>query len=122
MSNSRVFILHEQLDRDMSSALKYGKLCPVFAQDARPATSIKQSIETLQHVLKDFDPDQDYVAWVGGDQIVLLLLGAYLASKRFQHIQWLWWNRERDPQTGLRNPAKGYYVPRKIELNNLFYV
>lgn len=117
---SKVYVLHEQIDRDMSSALKYGRLHSVFAQDARPSTNIHHAIETIKYEFKDFEPYEDYLVWVGGDQLALLLVGAYLASKRHNHIQWLWWNRERDPLTGIRDTSKGYYIPRKLELNSLF--
>jgi hypothetical protein len=117
--NSKVFILHEQIDRDRSSALKYGRLCPVFAQGSRPSANVMSSVEIIKDVFKDFDPAQDYLVWVGGDQLVLLLVGAYLSSRQHSRVQWLSWNRERDDQ-GVRNPTKGYYIPRKIEFSNLF--
>ena len=66
--------------------------------------------------LKDFDPEQDFVAWAGGDSLSALLVGVVLADAGFDRFRWLRYERPRDPVRNVRTEENAQYVPVTIPL------
>jgi hypothetical protein len=73
----------------------------------------------MQRRLEEVDaPETDAFLWVGGDPLVLLLTGVALADLDHSEITWLKYEREKDPETGVRNGGF-FYRPILVNLETL---
>jgi hypothetical protein len=98
--------------KDLSSAQRYGVIEYIF-DDPRFQAGEQPGVaqEKIRKALQDFDPDTDYVLFLGGDPIGAILLGQQLSTvHRGKTIKALRWERERDIN-GKRLIGVGYYVP-----------
>lgn len=110
---SKVFVIQQpQQVRDYSSASRYGAIEYLLQPNARPSLTpgpvLKKLVDTLQ--AKKFNPETDYLLWAGGDPLSMFLAGVALHQMGYSQIQFLVWERERDPETGLRKDV-GFYTP-----------
>lgn len=103
---------------DVSPAMQYGDITFVFTTDDFPSPSadLKEAIDHAWEVLKDFNVEEDYIVWAGGDPISMLLVAPILFDIAGDDIRYLKFERGRDP-SGSRTQL-GYYSPKTVTLFN----
>jgi hypothetical protein len=101
---------------DLSSASKFGPIYPVFDVGDRPSLLPAQHMEKARKVLANFDEDEDFILWSGGDPSAPFMIGAILREMSIRNVTYLRWEKERGLD-GKRNPRIGFYVPIKIPLS-----
>jgi hypothetical protein len=64
-------------------------------------------VAKLRKGLEDFDEDQDYILWSGGDPLSLMLAGSILCEQGLDKFRYLRYEKA-DPRRGQSAP---FYVP-----------
>ena len=96
---------------DLSSAAEYGKIEYVFAGGERVYALPGPSLFKAKKILRDFNPEEDYILWPGvGDPAALYATLLALMSHDPASIRFLYWDRKRD-SNGQRDRNSGFYVP-----------
>lgn len=112
-----VYILQEPTsEKDLTSAAQYGALKPILSSEDNPSKNVMFSMNKLYNALCNYNPEEDYICCPGGDPIVPLLAGATIERIGLEEVNYLVWNRDRDP-SGVRK-GTGFYVPKKIQIFN----
>lgn len=107
-----VYVIHAPRESyDVSRAAEFGELKPLFDRGDWPGMFPEGAAAKLDERLVDFDPDEDYLLWAGGDALALLLVGAVLAGYR---VKWLRPDRKLDAD-GNRTRAFSYF-PVEVDL------
>lgn len=110
-----VYLLQEPTsDKDLSSALVYGRIYPIIGSNEQPAKDIPRTMNKLAVALRNYDPSCDSICFAGGDPMVELLAGIVLERLGFEEVIHLVWNRER-ADNGIRT-GHGCYMPKRINL------
>lgn len=113
--NPIVYLIQEPTsDKDLSSAAKYGKIVPLIGSDERPSTNIQFTINKLISILQNFNAEEDYICFAGGDPVIPMLIGVVMERLNFDEFNYLVWNRSRNID-GCRTGA-GFYVPKKMTI------
>lgn len=99
---------------DLSSASRYGKMEFILSHDESPSFMPGPCMNRMRSALKEFNPEQDFIADGGGDKMGLALMMLVLRDMNFRTVRYLRWERERLPD-GTRVRA-GYYVPVTVPL------
>jgi hypothetical protein len=110
---SRVFIIQATKNQaDVSPCQVYGN--PIFLLTASDRTSKTPELfrKKLRVLLGNFDADNDFILWSGGDPLSLLLAGSVLSELGYEKIRYLRYERPDVRQEG----AKGFYVPVEVTL------
>lgn len=116
MSDSTVYMVQEPAaGRDLSSAQRYGKLVSLLSLREQASLTPGPSLFKLQKLLRDFNPDKDYVCFPGGDPMALALTMLTLRDMNFREIQYLRWERERSID-GERFNNRGFYLNVSVPL------
>jgi len=113
---SRVFVTQQPRPNasgwtpNLTPASDFGTLRFVFEPEQRPSASPNQALRHAQVVLKDFDPDEDFVLWPNtGDPSAAWAVMLALAKKGVERIQTLYY--ERSLVNGVRDRRNGFYTP-----------
>lgn len=101
---------------DLSSASKFGPIRNILTIEDNPSTLPLKCMSKIRRVLEeDFDRENDYLCYVMADPAALLLMGTALAEYDLFPVQWLRWERSRDP-SGARIKGSGFYVSGWIDV------
>jgi len=118
---SRVFISQQPRPNknnwmpNLSPAMAFGRFIFVFGGDEQPWCTPDNSMEHAQQLLKDFDPEEDYVLWPNsGDPMAIWIIVAALARFPINKIRFLYW--ERKLEHGERSKVEGFYSPITLHL------
>lgn len=65
--------------------------------------------------LLDFNPEEDSIAWAGGDSLALLMVGAVLERYGYNKVRWLRYERTPMPGGGWSHEG-AKYIPTVIPL------
>lgn len=95
--------------KDLSSAQRYGRLMMLLGSSDQASLTPGPCLFQLQKGLRDFNPNEDYVCFAGGDPMSLALAMLVLRDYGFKEVQTLRWDRERGVD-GERKPG-GFYSP-----------
>lgn len=98
---------------DISPAMQHGSIVFVFQGHEQPGVTPGPSMFKAKQIFKEFS-DDDFLLWAGGDPAALAIATMAAADANRGHINFLRWERERDPQ-GSRT-KRGYYMPVRISL------
>jgi hypothetical protein len=79
---------------------------PTFAKDAL--------YQQIRASLAEFDPENDFLVWAGGDALGAVMTGIALAEKGVTRFHWLRHERSKLPD-GRRDPSRGRYVPIPVD-------
>lgn len=117
MKEPTVYLLQDPaVEKDLSSAAKYGRIAVVLGAQDKPSVNVANAMALIRSNIEHYDSENDYLCYAGGDPLVLLLTGIELERRGISEITYLIWNRSRD-KDGNRNGA-GFYLPKKIRINN----
>ncbi len=101
---------------DISSAAEYGPLEFVFASGEKVHMIASPSLEKARRVLKNFNPDVDYILWPGNTcPVAWTLMNIALTELNLEHLTILKWDRKRNDE-GQRDGRSGYYTPIRINV------
>jgi len=93
---------------------EFGTIKVVVEAGDYPSFKPGPIFEKLVERLKDFDAENDYVAWAGGDTLSAVMVGSALAQMGHHSYRWLRFERGRDPQTKKRTDEGGSYTPVEV--------
>jgi hypothetical protein len=68
------------------------------------------ALEKISERLANFDAENDYLAWAGGDTLAALITGMVLAERGHRYVRWLRFERART-EGGGRDNNNGKYTP-----------
>lgn len=88
---------------------KFGTVVPIIRAGVNVRANPQMAYELVAEALKDYNPQEDYLVWAGGDTLVAVMVGVVLERMGMQSVNWLYYNREILPG-GVRGD-KGYYTP-----------
>ncbi len=98
---------------------KFGQIKVLINPGEDPRFGPPRAIELITKRLKDFNPEEDYLAWAGGDTLAAVLTGVVLADlsleREFSHFNWLRFERGSNA-AGERTVEGGRYVPIVVTL------
>ena len=98
---------------DISPARAYGDITFVLTSADRTSADYESTMAKLRAMLRNFDPDNDYILWSGGDPLSLMLLGALMRDHNFYTFTYL-----RYEKPDARNPQSApFYVPVTVTLD-----
>lgn len=103
---------------NVSPAMEYGNIRFIFTQDKFPSPSadLVNAIEHAWECLKDYDCENDFIVWAGGDPISMLIVAPILYEVSTGVVKYLKYERGRDDDG--RPTGKGYYVPLVVGVFN----
>lgn len=112
---------------DVSPALEYGhKIEFIFDAYENASMNPLHSIEQVRRKLRNFNPDQDYIALAGGDPYCSLLIG-FVVNEMGWPLRYLRFERLRqrptisaDGKVVPNNGSSGYYIP--VEMPSSAYI
>lgn len=94
---------------DISPATAHGPLDFIFTMhQPRPSSDPAWALNAAHEKLKDFDCQNDFILWAGGDPFSLAVVTAVLAEG-FETFSFLKWERDRETH-------EGHYVPITLDL------
>ena len=100
---------------DLTPATDFGPLKYIFDGGENVYALPGPMMKKAQNVLKDFDPEHDYILWPNtGDPAALWTTCFALAQMGFQKVSFLYWNRKR--VSGQRDYSSGFYAPITYDL------
>ncbi len=101
---------------DVSPAAEWGEIRFIFGKDDFPSPSadLELSINHAWKVLSDFNVEEDYIVWAGGDPISMLIVAPILFDMVDKGIRYLKFERGRNPGGG--KPVEGFYTPVEVNL------
>lgn len=101
---------------NLSPAMPYGHFIYVFKGDDKPWCNPESSVEHAQEILRDFDPDDDYILYPNsGDPAAMWIVLLVLARFPIDKVRILYWERKLD--NGERSRTDGFYTPVTIPLS-----
>lgn len=99
---------------NLEPAKKYGKIIPVLHEDVNPCLNTSLVIGEMEKALADFNYRSDYILWVIGDPLTLMLAGAVLAKRGLPYYTWLRYCKRTDNRTN--EVTSVFYQPTKVIL------
>ncbi len=96
---------------DVSPAYSYGSTRYVFASNDQPGLRPVEAFETAHKALNGFS-DADYLLWVGGDPVALIIASMVAGKINRGRVRFLRWERNRRLAEG---GPEGFYIP--VDLN-----
>jgi len=118
---AKVFIVNRPVTKnsssftyDVSPAQEFGEVVFLFDSTQRPEPSENPSA-ARQHILstlENFDPDDDFIVWAGGDPLGMLLVSAHLGAWH-NSVKYLKWEKERDLSGRV---VGGHYIPLTVKI------
>ncbi len=107
-------IQHPTFVRDFTDATKHGKIEVILDQYDAPGKLPVPCLHKIKSKLKDY-AFGDYFLWCGGDPAALMLAGIVMKDLNINDVNWLRWEKIKDPRTG-EYSDKGFYVPTNFEI------
>lgn len=96
---------------------EYGNIRVIVEAGDYPAFTPGKIFEKVKDRLKDFDAENDYIAFAGGDTLAALMVGSALAQFGHHSFRWLRFERGRDPKNPSRRTDEGgTYTPVDVML------
>lgn len=102
---------------DLSKAARYGTVIELLGDRDRPSFYPDASFHKLASRMNNFDQNEDYILWAGGDAAALVMLGVVLEQFKVTHFRWLRFNRDVAPDG--KRTGTGEYVPVLIDTASL---
>ena len=100
---------------NLQPATQFGAIHYVFNGSDRPYCDPDHALEVAAEVLRDFNPDKDYVLWPNtGDPAAVWAVLLALARMPINKIKFLYW--ERKLVDGVRTKSDGFYTPVTFNL------
>lgn len=96
---------------------EHGEIKVVLPVGDAPAFSPNKCVSVMSARFKEFDPEQDFLVWAGGDTLAALMVGYLLHQRGFTVFNWLRYERKRLPD-GTRTDDGAIYVPVRIDLRD----
>ena len=86
---------------DQATAHSRGPVVGLLTEDDRPGQKSRVAVAAARRRLGDFRPQEDALAWCGGDPASLLIVGANMADMGIRRVTYLRWERDfnRDSPT-----------------------
>lgn len=84
----------------------------------RPAFQPERTLDQIYRRLENFNPNEDFLVWAGGDTLAALLTGVALIDRNVEKFKWLRYERGRDSD-GNRTDEGARYVPIEVNLEQL---
>lgn len=100
---------------DLTPLADYGDVTVVVEAGEYPSFKPGEAWRRVAARLKDFDSDNDYLAWAGGDTLSAVMAGAALTQLGHRAFKWLRFERGIAPGGG-RDNMRGKYTPVEIQL------
>ena len=112
---SKVFVLQAtRYQADVSPAAVYGEILFVLSAGDRTCSNPELSADKLYSALKEFDPQEDYIVWAGGDPLSAIMTGMILMDLGVTKFRFLRFEKSRSGKPG--QPVTGYYSPVEVNL------
>ena len=112
---SRVFILQATRHQaDVSPAAVYGEIRFVLSAGDRTCANPELSMERLRRELSDFNPQQDFIVWAGGDPLSAIVAGMVLIDMGITKFRFLRFEKNRNTKPG--DKVTGFYSPVEVRL------
>lgn len=105
---SKVYVVSETAQHNISSAMKYGEIETILPPNAQIAFSVVPTVHRIQRKLANFN-DEDYLLFIG-DPTAIAIISSIAASKnkgRFKCLKWDKFERMYIPIQVDLNPQKG---------------
>lgn len=118
---SRVFLIAQPSVKkdgelpDLKPLAAFGDITVVIETGEAPAFRPGEAYEKVKDRLQDFDAENDFLAWAGGDTLSAVMAGAALVAMGHRRFNWLRWERKRLPD-GKRSQHTGQYTPVEVML------
>lgn len=100
---------------DLSPLAEFGEIKIIIEAGEYPASSPDKALADISQRLANFDAEEDYIAWAGGDTLAALLTGSVLYSMGHRRIRWMRFDRKRLPG-GIPDSENGYYSPVTVDM------
>ena len=112
---SRVFVLQAtKFQADVSPAAVYGQIRFVLSAGDRSCSNPELSLEKLYSALEDFNPNEDFIVWAGGDPLSAILAGMVLLDLGVTKFRFLRFEKNRNIRPGQQ--VTGFYSPVEVNL------
>lgn len=102
---------------DTSDLGRYGTVHVLVRTGELPFRDPVKVLDLMEERLADFDPDIDYMVWVGGDTLSAVMAGYMLRAYDVRRVKWLRWSRPPNPERPSERLA-GRYVPATIDFED----
>ena len=113
-----VFVIHKPQPRagayDVSSAVEFGEIEYVFEDTFIPYRDPKRAEEIAYQKLRQFNSDEDFLLWAGGDPVALIIASMVAGFATDGCIKVLRWDRVRDSMS--KELLGGKYVPITLDI------
>ena|SRR5690242_10862319 len=121
-NHSRVFLIAQptipkngQLP-DLTPLADFGDIKVVIEAGDYPSFKPGEAWKRVNDRLRDFDAEQDYLVWAGGDTLSSVMAGAALTQMGHRRFRWLRFERGVVKSTGERDNLRGKYSVVEISL------
>lgn len=94
---------------DLTPAAKFGSLSTLLEAGEHAAMYPDRAREKIAKRMDRFNPEEDFLMWVGGDPVALMIVSAELCRRGILRYTWLRFSRKKDPATGQRTEVPEYY-------------
>lgn len=121
MSRPRVFLIAQPTIAkngslpDLTPLADYGDVTVVVEAGEYPSFRPSESWRRVVSRLQDYDAENDFLAWAGGDTLSAVMIGAALAAQGHRSFRWLRFERGR-LANGERDNMRGKYTPVEVQL------
>jgi hypothetical protein len=95
-----------RLTVDVTAAQAFGELYPLLPGGRLPTHNHGALLESLAQALSDFDPEKDYLVFMG-DPAIILAVGMLLGLRGVETIQVLRWDPKHSSYTVMRMDLPG---------------
>lgn len=107
---------HRKATYDTTPAEQYGQIRYIFEGSFSPSAQADKAISIAHKALENFNSDEDYIVWAGGDPAGMLIVGALAYHYSLDgDVKFLKWENNRDPETRQAN-GSGHYIPVTMRL------
>ncbi len=97
---------------------EHGNVKVLVPAGDRPTFQPTRTLEQIANRLKDFNPEEDFLVWAGGDTLAAVLTGVVLSDMGVERMRWLRYERGRNSD-GTRTDAGAKYVPVEVDLGEI---
>lgn len=108
---------------DLTPLADYGEVTLVTEVGENPSFKPGEVFQRAVDRLKDFDAENDYLVWAGGDTLSAVMAGAILMQHGHRFFRWLRFERgrrkgvaEQGKQRVERDDNRGWYTPVEVML------
>jgi len=100
---------------NIQAAAVHGDVLVVLDAGDYPTYRSAKCLDKVTHKLSEFNPDQDFLLWAGGDTLSAVMAGAVLYRFGLTRFRWLRFERFRN-EDGTRDNDRGEYHPIWVNL------